>query len=78
MATTSTTRRREMEWIDYGLGALRAEALKRAPQAGDLSSVYEELAESGELAAYQARARFYEIGTPSGMAEASVFLSSLD
>jgi NDP-sugar pyrophosphorylase family protein len=62
-----------MEWIDYGLGVLRAEGLDAAAQAGDLSDVYGALAERGELAAYEATERFYEIGTPEALAEADEF-----
>ena len=64
----------EMEWIDYGVGALRAEALDVAPEASDLSDVYGRLAELGELAAYVATERFYEIGTPEALAETDAFL----
>jgi N-acetyl-alpha-D-muramate 1-phosphate uridylyltransferase len=65
----------EMQWIDYGLGALRAQALDAAPQASDLSDVYARLAERGELAAYVATERFYEIGSPEALAETDHFLS---
>jgi N-acetyl-alpha-D-muramate 1-phosphate uridylyltransferase len=63
-----------MEWIDYGLGALRAEALDAEPAASDLSDVYRVLAERGELAAFVATERFYEIGTPEALAETDAFL----
>jgi MurNAc alpha-1-phosphate uridylyltransferase len=63
-----------MEWIDYGLGALRAAALDVAPEASDLSEVYGRLAEIGELAAYVATERFYEIGTPEALEETDHFL----
>jgi MurNAc alpha-1-phosphate uridylyltransferase len=64
----------EMKWIDYGLGALRAEALDADPEASDLSDVYGRLAERGELAAYLATERFYEIGSPEALAETDAFL----
>ena len=67
----------QMEWIDYGLGALRAEALTRTPEASDLSEVYGELAEAGELVAFEASERFYEIGTPEALAETDAFLRGL-
>jgi N-acetyl-alpha-D-muramate 1-phosphate uridylyltransferase len=63
-----------MEWIDYGLGALHAEALDAAAEARDLSDVYAALAERGELAAYVASERFYEIGSPEALAETDAFL----
>jgi MurNAc alpha-1-phosphate uridylyltransferase len=64
----------EMHWIDYGLGALRADALDLP--GDDLSDVYRALAERGELYGYEATERFYEIGTPGSLAETAAFLSS--
>ena len=64
----------DMHWIDYGLGALRADALDLP--GDDVSDVYRALAERGELAGYEATERFYEIGTPDSLAETSAFLSS--
>jgi MurNAc alpha-1-phosphate uridylyltransferase len=66
----------EMEWIDYGLGALTPAALAAAPDADDLSDVYRVLAERGRLAGFEATERFYEIGTPDSLAETSAFLAS--
>ena len=66
---------RDMAWIDYGLGSLRADALDVAgPEEPDLIGVYHELAARGELAAYVAVERFYEIGTPTALAETDAFL----
>ena len=64
----------DMQWIDYGLGALRSDALD-LPDA-DLADVYGALAERGELYGYEATERFYEIGTPGSLAETAAFLSS--
>lgn len=64
----------DMEWIDYGLGALRPEAFDLAPEATDLSDVYGRLAEEGQLDAFEATKRFYEIGTPEALAETDEFL----
>ena len=67
--------RPEMAWIDYGLGVLRADALDVAgPHEPDLAGVYHELANRGELTAYVATERFYEIGTPAALAETDAFL----
>jgi N-acetyl-alpha-D-muramate 1-phosphate uridylyltransferase len=63
----------DMHWIDYGLGAFRAEALAIA--GDDLAEVYAELARRGELAGYEATERFYEIGTPEALAATSAFLA---
>lgn len=68
----------EMQWIDYGLGAFRAEALDAAgPDEADLARVYAALAAQGKLGAYVATDRFYEIGTPEGLAETAAFLQSV-
>jgi NDP-sugar pyrophosphorylase family protein len=63
-----------MHWIDYGLGALHARALTEAPDEPDLAGVYGRLAADGELAAFVATERFYEIGTPAALAETDAFL----
>ena len=61
----------DMLHIDYGLSAMRAEALLAYPdsEALDLARVYEDLAAGNALAAYEVSTRFYEIGTPSGLAD---------
>jgi NDP-sugar pyrophosphorylase family protein len=65
----------DMSWIDYGLGVMRAGALDAAgPDERDLSAVYRELAARGDLSAYIATERFFEIGTPSALAETDAFL----
>jgi NDP-sugar pyrophosphorylase family protein len=67
----------EMEWIDYGLGALTAPTLDQVGQSEkDLSALYRVLAQSGELFGYVATERFYEIGTPSALEETSQFLAN--
>jgi NDP-sugar pyrophosphorylase family protein len=64
-----------MRWIDYGLGGLEARALERVPASErDLSSLYNRLAQLGELCGYEARERFYEIGRPESLAETDAFL----
>jgi NDP-sugar pyrophosphorylase family protein len=61
----------DLRYIDYGLGILSAQVLaeKSAEEAFDLADVYAALAASGQLAGYEATRRFYEIGTPDGLAE---------
>ena len=64
-------RTQDMRHIDYGLAAMRSEAL--LPYATgdvlDLAHVYEDLVARDDLAAYEVSTRFYEIGTPSGLAD---------
>ena len=65
-----------MEWIDYGLGALRRESLDAVgDDESDLSLLYRELAARKELFGFEATERFFEIGTPAGLAETAVFLA---
>jgi NDP-sugar pyrophosphorylase family protein len=72
-----TNRTAGMHWIDYGLGGLTSAALELAPAERDLSVLQTQLAEAGELFAYQAHERFYEIGTPAAIAETDAFLRGL-
>jgi NDP-sugar pyrophosphorylase family protein len=65
----------EMKFIDYGLGILNGDVLRATrDEAFDLSDLYAALARDGRLAGYEATTRFYEIGTPSGLAEADGYL----
>jgi NDP-sugar pyrophosphorylase family protein len=66
----------EMQHLDYGLGVLSAEALRGyAPgQALDLATVYQDLLAAGQLAAFEVPRRFYEIGSPAGLAETRRYL----
>ena len=66
----------DLRYIDYGLGILTAQVLaeKSEDEAFDLADVYAALAASGQLAGYEATRRFYEIGTPNGLAETDKYL----
>lgn len=61
------------EWIDYGLLAFQA-CVFEGDGPEDLSDVTSELANRRELAAFKAKERFYEIGTPEALAETEQFL----
>lgn len=66
-----------MAYIDYGLSVLTQAALDCTdPAATDLAALFKSLAEGGLLAGYQASKRFYEIGTPAALSEASAFLAA--
>jgi NDP-sugar pyrophosphorylase family protein len=70
--------RQEMRWIDYGLGGLEQKALDlAAPGTRDLSDLYRLLADEGLLCGFEASERFYEIGTPEGLADTDAFLGEL-
>jgi len=61
----------EMRHIDYGLGALAAEAFDAYPDGGivDLATIYEGLVERKQMAGFEVTKRFYEIGSPGGLEE---------
>ncbi|RQH08349.1 nucleotidyltransferase family protein [Paraburkholderia dinghuensis] len=69
--------RLEMEYIDYGLGALDGGALDTYPddKPFDLADVYHTLSLEHQLAGYEVHQRFYEIGSHSGLKEAEMFFS---
>jgi MurNAc alpha-1-phosphate uridylyltransferase len=66
----------DMQYIDYGLGCLRAEVLEAYPEGAflDLSKIYQDLLAANELAGYEVSQRFYEIGSPSGLEETERYL----
>ena len=66
----------DMRHIDYGLGVLSAAAFSTWPngEAFDLADVYRDLIARGQLAGYEVKQRFYEIGTPAGLAELDALL----
>ena len=66
----------DMHYIDYGLGLLTAAALSRWPAEGafDLAAVYQDLISRNLLAGYEVKQRFYEIGSPEGLAELDALL----
>jgi NDP-sugar pyrophosphorylase family protein len=66
----------DMHHIDYGLGLLRARALDGWPrdEAVDLAAVYGRLVAERQLAGYEMKQRFYEIGSPTGLQELDALL----
>jgi NDP-sugar pyrophosphorylase family protein len=58
----------EMQHIDYGLSMFRAWAFDQV-RDGDLASVFTDLAAAQKLAGFEVSERFYEIGSPAGLAE---------
>lgn len=65
-----------MQYIDYGLGILKPGAFERWVEAEvfDLSMVYGDLVQAGQLGGFEVKHRFYEIGTPSGLRETDELL----
>jgi NDP-sugar pyrophosphorylase family protein len=70
--------RPQMRWIDYGLSGLEQSTLDctdaKGPDSSELSWLFHKLASAGKLYGYEATQRFYEVGTPSGLAETNAFL----
>ena len=59
----------EMRHIDYGLGTFKASAFAgRDDRPFDLALVYQDLLARDDLASFEVPTRFYEIGSPSGLA----------
>ena len=67
-----------MRHIDYGLGILGSAALSGWPegQGFDLADIYRDLIARNELAGDEVAQRFYEIGSPAGLAELDAMLRS--
>jgi len=66
----------DMRYIDYGLGILSDNVFSdwNANLSFDLADVYAKLAADGRLAGYEVTRRFYEIGTPEGLAQTDTYL----
>jgi len=71
--------RDRMEWIDYGFAVISRQAILDwvAPGASaDLSDLMHDLSLAGRLAGFEVTERFYEIGSPQGLADLERHLSS--
>ena len=66
----------QMHHIDYGLGVFRASAFDGFPRDAvvDLAEVQKSLVARGQLAGYEIRERFYEIGSHEGLNELDALL----
>jgi NDP-sugar pyrophosphorylase family protein len=69
----------DFSYIDYGLSALERRLVSEEIPAGvkaDLAELFFTLSRRGDLAGFEARKRFYEIGSPAGLAELERWLSA--
>ncbi len=68
----------EMRWIDYGATALDRAWVESWPRTlpADLSAPLTRLAQDGKLGAFTVTERFYEIGSPAGLAELEAYLKA--
>ena len=73
-------KRTDMVYIDYGLSVLTAGPIEEFiddGEAGDLSDAFRRLSQQGLLAGYEVNQRFYEVGSPTGLADLETHLTSL-
>jgi MurNAc alpha-1-phosphate uridylyltransferase len=71
-----------LEYIDYGLSALRRELFEdrrelledSGADGFDLSALFHDLSVRGELAGFEVKQRFYEIGSPTGLHDLERYL----
>ena len=70
----------DMHYIDYGLGAFHRSVFADLPanESVDLENVLQRLLREGNLAAFEVRERFYEIGSPEGLRDTERFLRTRD
>jgi NDP-sugar pyrophosphorylase family protein len=68
----------DFEWIDYGLSILTRDIAGEIPrdEFADLAELFTRLSSEGRLAGFEVSDRFYEIGSPRGLAELKRFLDS--
>jgi NDP-sugar pyrophosphorylase family protein len=78
LAYNKKQRAPEMQYIDYGLGVFTRQAFDLVPsdKAFDLADLYHAILGVGELAGFEIKQRFYEIGSPEGLTETSRFIAS--
>lgn len=71
-------RRPEMRHIDYGLSLFKADVFDEYPaeEKFDLAEVMGKLVREKQLAGYEVPERFYEMGSPAGLAELEALLQS--
>ncbi len=65
-----------MRYIDYGLQVIRRDVLTAYPDETkfDLAEIYTKMAKTGQMAGYEVGQRFYEIGSPQGLADTDALL----
>jgi N-acetyl-alpha-D-muramate 1-phosphate uridylyltransferase len=71
------TRNPAMQHIDYGLGVFERSVFEELPanEPHDLAEVYQNLLSRGQLAAFEIKERFYEIGSQQGIRQLELYLS---
>lgn len=70
-----------MHWIDYGFSIIDRDSVMPMIAPGevcDLADIQRRLSDEGRLAGYEVQDRFYEIGSPEGLAELEALLATGD
>jgi N-acetyl-alpha-D-muramate 1-phosphate uridylyltransferase len=72
-----TNRSPAMRHIDYGLAAVTRIVFEGVPpdRPSDLASLYRDLVDREQMAAYEVSERFYEVGSTEGIRELAAYLS---
>jgi NDP-sugar pyrophosphorylase family protein len=68
----------DTSYVDYGATLVCKEVIQRLPpdEPCDLADLYSDLAQRGEMAGYEVKGRFYEIGSPAGLADTCRYLAT--
>jgi NDP-sugar pyrophosphorylase family protein len=68
-----------MQHVDYGAALLRRAVLERLPthQVWDLADLYRDLVAEGRMVGSEMARRFFEIGSPAGLAETQLYLQQI-
>ena len=76
VVTYDKQRKSGLEYIDYGLSVFQKQVLKWVPKDNycPLEAVFHKLIEMRELIAFETKERFYEIGSPAGLADFQKFV----
>jgi NDP-sugar pyrophosphorylase family protein len=71
---------KEMKHIDYGLILLSSDAFKNlaAPEAFDLTLLFQDMIARAQMAGHEVFQRFYEIGSPEALEETERYLRQLE
>jgi N-acetyl-alpha-D-muramate 1-phosphate uridylyltransferase len=75
----NSPRAAELSYIDYGLSAFERQVIRDfipAGQKADLATLFHELSVRGMLSGHEVTERFYEVGSPTGLADFTAYLNS--
>jgi NDP-sugar pyrophosphorylase family protein len=69
----------EMTYIEYGVNLFRKDILKRIPDDSfyEMGGVFNSLIEENQLLSYEIKERFYEIGSPWGLAAFKEYIGAI-